>query len=165
MTNQAPAPSREWRSREWRSPGLLSGLGLGAFVDGILLHQLLQWHNMLSAVLPPNTLAAMQLNMRWDGLFHLLAWLLAFAGVVQLYRAGVRGVLPRPGRRLAGQLVLGWGAFNLVEGLLDHELLGIHHVREVPHWLGYDLAFLGLGGVGLILLGMLIGRRPRGPRT
>lgn len=36
--------------------GLLLGLGLGGFFDGIILHQVLQWHHMLtSAGFPPNT--------------------------------------------------------------------------------------------------------------
>src|SRR5215207_9297441 len=119
----------------WRSPGLLLGLGLGGFADGILLHQLLQWHNMLTAVRPPSTLPAMQLNMRWDGVFHVLTWVLTLAGVLQLWRAGTRGALPRAGRHFAGQLLFGWGLFNLIEGLVDHQLLGIHHVREGPTWL------------------------------
>jgi uncharacterized membrane protein len=113
--------------RFWRSPGLLIGIGLGGFADGILLHQVLQWHN-------------------------------------QLWRAGTRGSLPRSGRHFTGQLVLGWGLFNLIEGLLDHQLLGIHHVREGPTWLAYDLAFLGLGGLGLLLLGLVLSRRPRDRR-
>jgi uncharacterized membrane protein len=29
--------------------GLLFGLGLGGFFDGILLHQVLQWHHMLTS--------------------------------------------------------------------------------------------------------------------
>ena len=32
--------------------GILFGLGLGGFVDGIVLHQLLQWHHMLSGWYP-----------------------------------------------------------------------------------------------------------------
>ena len=157
MRNDLPSP------RAWRSPGLLLGLGLGGFVDGIVLHQILQWHNMLSAVEPPVTVPAMQRNMRWDGLFHLLTWLLTAAGVAQLWRAGTRGALPHAGRHFLGDLLLGWGCFNLVEGLLDHHLLGIHHVREVPDRLAYDLVFLGLGGLGLILVGAWLRRGP--PRS
>jgi uncharacterized membrane protein len=150
--------------RFWRSPGLLIGIGLGGFADGILLHQVLQWHNMLSAISPPSTLEAMQLNMRWDGLFHVLTWMLTLAGVAQLWRAGTRGSLPRSGRHFTGLLVIGWGLFNLIEGLLDHQLLGIHHVREGPAWFAYDVAFLGLGGLGLLLLGLVLSRRPRDRR-
>jgi uncharacterized membrane protein len=54
--------------------GILLGAGLGAFADGIVLHQIAQWHNMGSAVLRPDTMEAMSRNMVWDGAFHLLAW-------------------------------------------------------------------------------------------
>jgi uncharacterized membrane protein len=50
--------------------GTLMGTGMGGFVDGILFHQVLQIHNMLSAKLPPNTLINAKVNMIWDGLFH-----------------------------------------------------------------------------------------------
>ena len=43
--------------------GILLGAGLGGFVDGILLHQILQWHNMLSGQLPPDTLVRAKVNM------------------------------------------------------------------------------------------------------
>ena len=33
-----------------RLAGIVLGLGLGGFVDGIALHQIMQWHNMGSAV-------------------------------------------------------------------------------------------------------------------
>ncbi len=144
----------------WWSPGLLLGVGLGGFADGIVLHQILQWHNMLSAVRPPATLSAMQLNMRWDGFFHALTWVVTLAGVVQLWRAGLAGALPRPARAFAGQMLLGWGLFNLVEGLVDHQMLGLHHVREGAGWLAWDLAFLAFGGLGLLLLGFVLARQP-----
>ncbi len=31
-----------------RVPGLLMGLGLGGLLDAVVLHQILQWHHMLS---------------------------------------------------------------------------------------------------------------------
>jgi uncharacterized membrane protein len=136
------------------------GLGLGGFVDGIVLHQIMQWHNMGSAVVPPTTMAAMQQNMLWDGLFHAATWLLTVAGVYLLLRDARRGfALPGPGV-FTGQLVLGWGLFNLVEGLVDHHLLGIHHVRDMPaHLPAYDWLFLVVGGLGFIVLGWLFARR------
>ncbi|WP_267594617.1 DUF2243 domain-containing protein [Carbonactinospora thermoautotrophica] len=44
--------------------GLLIGFGLGGFVDGILLDQILQWHHMLSSTraYPPTTLGGLQLT-------------------------------------------------------------------------------------------------------
>ena len=141
-------------------PGILLGLGLGGFVDGIVLHQILQWHNMGSAVLPPTTMPAMKQNMLWDGLFHAATWLLTLAGVYLLLREGRRGALLPSAGAFTGQLVLGWGIFNLVEGLIDHHLLSIHHVRDMPaHVPLYDWLFLAVGGVGFIALGWLLSGR------
>jgi uncharacterized membrane protein len=69
--------------------GILLGIGLGGFVDGIALHQLLQWHNMLSNWLPPTTMEAMQRNMVWDGLFHAVVGLVTLLGVLLLWSGGL----------------------------------------------------------------------------
>lgn len=139
--------------------GLVLGLGLGGFFDGIVLHQILQWHNMGSAVVPPTTMEAMAQNMRWDGLFHLATLALTLIGVFALWMEGRRGTAPPTARVLVGQLLLGWGIFNLVEGVIDHHLLGLHHVRDLPvHVPAYDWAFLGIGGLGLIAVGWLLAR-------
>ena len=52
-----------------RLAGIVLGLGLGGFVDGITLHQIMQWHNMGSAVLPPTTMDAMAQNWCGTGCF------------------------------------------------------------------------------------------------
>jgi uncharacterized membrane protein len=140
-----------------RSPGILLGLGLGGFLDGILLHQIIHWHNMGSAKLPPVTLEALRQNMRWDGFFHAAVWLLTVAGVYLLVRDGRQGNPLPTARVLTGQLLLGWGIFNLVEGTIDHLILGIHHVRDLPvHVPLYDWIFLLLGGIGFVLAGYVI---------
>jgi uncharacterized membrane protein len=69
------------------SGGLVLGLGLGGFIDGIFLHQIAQWHNMLSAVLPPISMEAMMRNMRWDGVFHVATLVATFIGVLLLWQA------------------------------------------------------------------------------
>ena len=143
------------RSSKVQAAGILLGIGLGGFLDGIVLHQIVQWHNMGSAVLPPTTMPAMKQNMAWDGLFHAATWLVRFTGVWLLVGQARRSA-PPTNRVFAGQLLLGWGTFNLVEGLVDHHLLGIHHVRDLPV---YDWAFLVLGGVGFAALGWLLARR------
>jgi uncharacterized membrane protein len=143
-----------------KAPGIVLGLGMGGFVDGILLHQIMQWHNMGSAVVPPTTMEAMRRNMTWDGLFHAATWLLTLAGVYVLLDAARRGAaLPGVGA-FTGQLLLGWGSFNLVEGVIDHHLLNIHHVRDMPmHVPAYDWLFLAVGGLGFVALGWLLARR------
>lgn len=147
-------------------PGLVLGLGVGGFVDGIVLHQIVQWHHMGSAVLPPTTMDAMRRNMVWDGWFHVATLTLTVAGLYLLLRDARAGV-PLPGARaFTGQLLLGWGIFNLVEGLIDHHVLELHHVRDIPvHVPLYDWLFLGLGGVGLIVVGWLLARTGRDTAT
>jgi hypothetical protein len=61
-----------------------------------------------------------------------------------------------------GQLILGWGMFNLVEGIIDYHILGIHNVREVPNYAVYNLTFLAVGGVLFILIGWLLMRAGSG---
>jgi uncharacterized membrane protein len=146
------------------APGLLLGLGLGGFVDGIVLHQIVQWHNMGSAILPPTTMDAMKQNMTWDGLFHAGTWTIVIVGVYRLLHDAREGAaLPTAGA-FTGQLLLGWGIFNLVEGLIDHHVLDLHHVRDLPaHVPAYDWAFLIVGGLVFIGLGWTLSRRSRGP--
>lgn len=125
--------------------GALLGIGLGGFVDGILLHQLLQWHHMLTARLPATDLVTLKVNMVWDGLFHVFTWLTTVAGLALLWRATGRPDVDRSAGAFGGSLVLGWGLFNVVEGMIDHELLQIHHVHPGDEQLSWDVAFLVLG--------------------
>lgn len=127
------------------SAGILLGTGLGGFFDGILLHQILQWHNMLSSVRPPTDLVAMKYNMVWDGLFHAFTWCVTALGVARLWRAGQRRDVAWSTRAFVGALLLGWGLFNFIEGFIDHQILGLHHVRPGAGELAWDLGFLGLG--------------------
>jgi uncharacterized membrane protein len=133
----------------WFMPAaILLGVGLGGFFDGIVLHQILQWHHMVSTPVPPDTLANLELNTVGDGLFHALTWIVTVVGVLLLL------VAERPARharrRFVGGLLIGWGGFNLVEGLVDHHLLNLHHVRPGPDELAWDLAFLAWGAVMLV---------------
>ena len=157
--SERSTPSRDLAARstsERRSvaAGVTLGVGLGGFVDGILLHQIVHWHNMLSARIPPVTLEAMRLNMRWDGLFHAVVWIVTLAGVFMLSRDARRGDALPSAATLAAQMLLGWGGFNVVEGLIDHHLLNLHHVRDLPaHVPAYDRLFLLVGGVGFAVAG------------
>ncbi len=147
--------------------GTTIGMGMGGFVDGILFHQILQLHAMLSAryprtgVDPATALANVEINMFWDGLFHAATWSLTALGIALLWGAARRRDVPLSTPTLAGSLALGWGLFNLVEGAIDHALLGIHHVVEAGDHLCWDLAFLG-SGVALILIGWAGIRSGRG---
>jgi uncharacterized membrane protein len=141
--------------------GIILGLGLGGFADGILLHQIIHWHNMGSAVVPPTTMDALAVNMRWDGLFHAAVWLMTLTGVYWLLADARKGKPLPDGKAFTGLMILGWGWFNLVEGVIDHHILELHHVRDLPaHVPLYDWLFLGIGGVGFSLLGWMLARAP-----
>ena len=131
--------------------GTLLGIGMGGFLDGITLHQILQLHNMLTAVRPKVTLADAEINMFWDGLFHALTWIMTALGLALLFHAGKQRDVPWSGRTLFGGMILGWGLFNLVEGIIDHHILGIHHVVESMGLSIYDYAFLGSGVLFIIV--------------
>ena len=143
------------------APSFILGLGLGGFIDGIVLHQILQWHHMLTGDgggEPMDTVAGLEANTLVDGFFHLATWILVAAATVLLLRAWRRGEFAPPWRVHFGLMLAGWGVFNLVEGLIDHQLLGIHHVRDdLGAPLGWDLAFLAFGAL-LVLAGTLLAR-------
>jgi uncharacterized membrane protein len=130
--------------------GIWLGLGLGGFFDGVVFHQILQWHHMLtSAGYPATSVANLNLNTLADGLFHAATYLFTLIGLTVLWRASTRNDIIWSARILLGAILLGWGLFNLVEGLIDHQLLGLHHVRDDlppgPATLGWDLGFLAWG--------------------
>jgi uncharacterized membrane protein len=140
--------------------GVVLGKGLGGFVDGILFHQVLQIHHMLSARRDPTDLVNVQVNMLWDGFFHTFTWIATTVGIWLLFRAGKRPDVPWSGRTLAGSMLMGWGLFNLIEGLIDHHILHVHHVIERLGLSGWDYAFL-TSGVVFIVVGWLIVRADR----
>jgi uncharacterized membrane protein len=161
MTTTTRADRRSTARPPTRVSGLLYGLGLGGFVDGIVLHQILQWHHMISATpaAPPSTLAGLQANTVADGLFHLATWGCTVAGMVTALAAWRQGRIAPSWSFHFGLVLAGWGIFNLVEGLVDHQLLGVHHVRDdLGGPLSWDLGFLA-SGVLLILGGWLLHRR------
>ena len=142
------------------APPILLGIGLGGFIDGIVLHQILQWHSMLSNVVRPSTIEAVHLNMFWDGVFHAATWVVTFVGVMLLWRSGQRGTTPPLGILLGGML-LGWGAFNVVEGLINHQLLELHNVREVAAPTFWNFGFLALSAV-IFLIGLAMAHQRPG---
>ena len=78
-------------------------------------------------------------------------------GLKLLWSAGGRRDVPWSGKTFLGSLIIGWGLFNLIEGIIDHQLLGIHHVYEyTDNKLPWDLAFLGIGGILMLIIGYMV---------
>jgi uncharacterized membrane protein len=141
---------------------LLIGIGLGGLLHGIVFHQLLQWHNVLSSVVPPVDLAAMRVNVLAEGKFNTGALLVTLIGIVVMWSRASRR-LPMPSsREFTGGLMFGWGLFNIVEGVFCHHVLKLHNLREVTDPLLWNVGFLVIGGASLLLLGAWVirGRFP-----
>ena len=128
------------------------------------MHQILQWHHLLTSTdgNPATTVAGLEANTVADGFFHLATWILVAVGSWMLHGAWRDGRLAAAPRAHLGLLLAGWGIFNVVEGVIDHQILGIHHVRDdLGGPLGWDLGFLALG-VLLIVVGFALARDARG---
>jgi uncharacterized membrane protein len=136
---------------------LVLGIGLGGFVDGIVFHQILQWHHMLSSEgdYPTTTTSGLEANTLADGIFHAATWLAVVAGIWMLRRRTTDWRWAANGRALCGWIIVGFGAFNVVEGVIDHQILGIHHVRDdLGGPLSWDLGFLAVS-TAVLLAGWL----------
>jgi uncharacterized membrane protein len=137
--------------------GLVLGVGVVGTLDEVVLHQLLQWHNLYVHATP-----------FWrtfiDGLFHLVTSTLLVLGALRLWMDRRRLAAASNGWALAAGVLFGMGGFNLYDGTVQHKLLRLHPVREqVENQLPYDLAFNGLA-VALLAAGWLAWRRSVEPR-
>ena len=135
--------------------GIFLGIGFGGFFDGIVLHQILQWHHMLSNVKPLTNRSNIDLNVLADGFFHVFNYLITIVGVVLLWKVAKRNEVPWSSKTFFGSILIGIGLFDFVEGLIDHQILGVHHVKPGPNEFAWDMGFLALG-LSLILIGWLI---------
>lgn len=137
------------------------GIGIGGFIDGIVFHQILQWHEMISNKIPPVTYVAKSVNMFWDGIFHLFTLMVTVAGIILMWKLLRRKDIDRSGNLFSGGLFLGFGLFNLLEGIADHQVLKLHNVREVtPDKQVWNLGFLAVSVI-LIIVGLLISRKKK----
>jgi len=146
------------RPRLAAAGGLTLGFGLGGLADGIVLHHVLQWHNLVSDVVARDSLAGLERNVFWDGVFHLATLALLLAGAVLLWRADAGRV---PAARVAGLVLVGWGAFHAVDQLLFHLALGLHDMRQdaANAW-AYNWGFFAVG-LAVAAGGALLLRRSR----
>ena len=115
---------------------------------------------MLSAKLPQTELLNVKISMVWDGLFHALTWVTTLIGLSLLWKAGKIKECPWSGKTLWGGLFIGWGIFNTVEGIIDHHILGIHHVVERLGVSIYDHIFLA-SGIVFIAVGVALSQNKK----
>lgn len=131
--------------------GLILGLGLLGAIDGIVFHQLLQWHHM---ILSPD----IQLEIFTDGLFTALFSALLIWGGMKIFQDARKNELGESWRVFLSGIFIGGGVFNLVEGIVDHHILKVHRVKPMAdNPLLYDLTFLAMGLL-LVIIGIMIKR-------
>jgi uncharacterized membrane protein len=154
-------------SRTLKNPlvraGIVLGMGFGGFADGIILHQILGWHHLICYTVncQPTSIEQLQRENTQDGYFHLALWLVTLAGTALLFRAAPYAGPARKGRILFGSMLAGCGLFNFLEGIIDHQILGIHHVLPGhPHQLLFDMLFLA-NGILFFMIGAWLMRSPR----
>jgi uncharacterized membrane protein len=140
--------------------GLLLGFALGGFFDGILLHQILQWHHLLSA-LEGEPFTDLRFQVLADGVFHALMYLVALVGLWLLWRVRRELAAPGAGRLLIANALIGFGLWHIVDGIISHWLLGIHRIRmDSPNPLLWDLIWFTAFGVLFVVAGWWLRRRP-----
>lgn len=142
--------------------GVLLGLGLGGTAHGILFHEILQTHQTLSGWLPPGSLDDLRLLHFIDGLFLAVMWCLLLLGLVLLFGAGRGPQRWWSGSGLLGAALLGWGLFEMLDGLVCHYWLGLHAVlgpARAPGDPGVVEAILLACALLLMVVGGLLLRR------
>lgn len=99
-------------------------------------------------------------------MFHATTYALTVIGLLLLWRAIRVAPATLPTQTLVGAMLSGWGAFNLIEGIVDHHMLDVHHVMVGlpggPARLAWDLGFLALGAILLVVGQRLVRAGSRG---
>lgn len=110
--------------------GVLFGVGVAAFVDETVFHQLLHWHHFYDK-------ATSDIGLVSDGLFHAFGWFAVVASLFLLADLCRRGSVQW--LRWVGASLMGSGGFQLDDGTVQHKLLGLHQIRYHVNLGPYDL--------------------------
>jgi uncharacterized membrane protein len=156
MTDAATTKRKPISFKALALPAFLLGFSFSGFFDGILLHQILQWHHLLSALEG----RSVQFQILMDGYFHLLMYVIGGAGLWLLWKRRSGFALGGSSERFLGLFLLGFGAWHAADAVLSHWVLGIHRIKwDAENLLAWDLGWLALFGLGPAALGWLLLRR------
>lgn len=161
-TTSPPYRSAQASDRRLDWAGWLLGFGLGGFFDGILLHQILQWHHLLSAVASP-AVQDIRVQILADGLFHALMYVVAAIGLWFLWSRRRAFAEPGADRWLFGDALIGFGVWHMLDGVVSHWVLGLHRIRmDTDTPLFWDLLWFVVFGVAVAMAGWWLRRSEGG---
>ena len=156
----AGTPSDQGLTSRFHWSGYLLGFGLGGFFDGILLHQVLQWHHLLSG-LEGEAFRDIRVQILADGIFHALMYVIAAVGLWWLWRARPEFGAHNADRLLFANLLIGFGVWHVVDTIFSHWITQIHRIRmDSDNPLVWDLVWLVAFGIIPLLVGIMM--RPGG---
>lgn len=112
--------------------GILFGMGIVAFIDETVFHQLLHWHHFYDK-------STTAIGLVSDGFFHAFSWFATIGGLFMF--ADLRRKKALWVKRWWGGILLGAGGFQLYDGTVQHKLMGIHQIRYVENVLVYDIVW------------------------
>ena len=131
--------------------GFLFGIGLVAFLDEAVFHQILHWHHFYDK-------STTSIGLISDGLFHAFSWFATIGGLFML--ANLKRLNIFSSSRWVAGMFLGAGIFQLYDGIIQHKIMKIHQIRYVENVMVYDLIWNILAGL-MILVGIVIIYRSR----
>ncbi len=126
--------------------GILFGIGLAAFLDEVIFHQLLRWHHFYDK-------STTDIGLISDGLFHAFSWFATIGGLFLLADLKRRNAFFL--KRWWGGVLLGAGGFQLYDGTIQHKWMQLHQIRYVENILIYDLVW-NASAVFMILAGFFL---------
>ncbi|MEC3885721.1 DUF2243 domain-containing protein [Halobacillus sp. HZG1] len=129
--------------------GVLFGIGLAAFIDETIFHQLLRWHHFYDK-------STTDIGLISDGFFHAFSWFATIGGLFLFADLKRRNRLSLI--RWWGGVLLGAGSFQLYDGIIQHKLMGLHQIRYVENVIPYDLVW-NLSAVVMIAAGLFLLKR------
>lgn len=126
--------------------GILFGVGLIAFIDETIFHQLLRWHHFYDK-------STTDIGLISDGIFHAFSWFATIAGLFLFADLRRRNGLIF--QRWLGGVLLGIGVFQLYDGLIQHKWMRIHQIRYVDNVIVYDIVW-NVSAFIILLIGLFL---------
>lgn len=146
--------------RSLLASGIMVGIGIMGFLDESILHQLLQWHSFYWATDQHGRILS-------DGLFHVFSTIILLWGGFRLWQTPPAWLYGSQ-KSVAAAILIGMGAFNSYDGIVQHLILHVHLVNEhvcpnvnadnsitsCPADIPFEVAFTGMG-LALLIVGII----------